>query len=148
MSELPEAQPVVLEEGVEGVKSGATPLSAIGLHHWETVLSMLSGDSESTEIVSPAPPYPPWEPKTTTPHPLHTTDHHKHHGNKTSSKRKLILTPLKPPPHPRDVKEWVNAKITAKRRQNESKNESVLQGRTHQECNQPINVRSCDDHMT
>ena len=147
MSDLPEAEPIVLEEGKEGVKRSATPLSATGLRHWQTVLSMLNDDSHLTEAVTSTPPHSPQEPKTTLT-PLQTT----YHGNFNPTEKKLILTPLHPPPHPREIKKWINEKIAAKQRKSESKksaeNESLLEGQTHQDSNQPVNVRSCDYHMT
>lgn len=144
---------MILEEGWDGVKHSATPLSATGLHHWQTVLSMLSGSSQSTKVVPSTPPHPPEEPKTTL-RPLHTTYDHSYHSDFNSSENKLILTPLHPPPHPLEVKKWVNEKIAARQRKSESEsrksveNESLLQGHTHQESNQAINVSPCDYHVT
>ena len=112
----------MLEDGEKGVV-GATPLSATGLHHWQTVLSMLSGSSQPTNLA---------------PH----------------TEGKIILTPLKPPPHPLEVKKWVNAKLAAKQRQIESEsqksseNDEILQEPPHHQSNQPINVSACDFHVT
>ena len=153
MCDLPEAEPLVLGRGKRGVKGSATPLSATGLRHWQTVLSMLSGASQLTETMSPTAPHPPWDPKTT-PRPLPATDDkHHHYHNLISNEKRLFLTPLQPPPHPREVKEWINAKITAKKRiesetEKRVENESLLQGPSQQGCNQPINVGPCGYHMT
>ena len=153
MNDLSEAEPIVLEDGKEGVKHSATPLSATGLRHWQTVLSMLNDASHLTEVIPSTPPHPPQEPKTT-PTPLQSTYGHHYHGNFNPTEKKLILTPLHPPPHPREIKKWINEKIAAKQRKSESEsrksveNDSLLEGQTHQDANQPVNVRFFDYYMT
>lgn len=109
--ELPEAEPPVLGMGQGG--RYATPLSATGLHHWRTVLSMLNDPSPSTETTQ-LPPYPPRVPNHQLPH--YTIEDHKRDVKLRSTyfpKTKThILTPLQRPPHPRLVREWLNSKST------------------------------------
>ena len=77
------------------------PLSATGIEHWRTVLSMFSGPSQSTKMPFPPSCHPPREPRTK-PQQFYTAEDHKRDVLLRSTffpaKKKVILTPLHEPP--------------------------------------------------
>lgn len=103
--DLPEWEPVLLAQG-----AAATPLSATGVKHWRTVLSMLSG---SSQLSVPPPCHPPEEPKTNQ-LSFYSTDDHKHDTRLRSSffpQKKVVLSPLQAPPTPQDVIRKMDARL-------------------------------------
>ena len=114
---MPEWEPVLLAQGAV-----ATPLSATGVKHWRTVLSMLSGSSQMTV---PPPCHPHEEPKTN--HLFHySADDHQRDVRLRSSffpQKKVVLSPLQAPPTPQDMIRKMEAvqKSVVKRSQDQSK---------------------------
>lgn len=115
--DLPEWEPVLLAQGAV-----ATPLSATGVKHWRTVLSMLSGSSQMT---APPPCHPPEEPKTNQLSHYSADDHQRDVRLRSSffPQRKVVLSPLQAPPTPQDVIRKMEAikKSVVKRSQDQSK---------------------------
>ena len=114
--DLPEWEPVLLAQGAV-----ATPLSATGVKHWRTVLSMLSG---SSQLTVPPPCHPPEEPKTNQFSHYSADDHQRDVRLRSSflPQRKVVLSPLRAPPTPQDVIRKMKAvkKSVAKQTQNQS----------------------------
>ena len=100
--DLPEAEPVIPAR--EGARGFAMPLSATGLHHWRTVLSMLSGNLQQTKVGPPT--HPPWEPKS---RPKNATV--KRGYEVRSGEKRITLTPLHTPPSPTAVERWMNCRL-------------------------------------
>ena len=99
--DLHEAEPPILAEG--------GPLSATGTQHWRTVLSMLSGASQSTEMLQPPLCHPPQEPKMNQ-LSYYSAEDHKHNVKLRSTffpATEVFLTPIRDPPHSRKVKRWI-----------------------------------------
>ena len=95
--DLPEAEPPILAQGGRH----GTPLSATGIQHWRTVLSMLSGSSQSTKTPLPPSCHPPQEPRTKQLHYYSTEDHKRDVLLRSTffpANKKVILTPLYDPP--------------------------------------------------
>lgn len=110
--DLPEWEPALLTQG-----AAATPLSATGVQHWRTVLSMLSmlsGSSQSTEMPLPPLCHPPEEPKTNQLTYYSAEDHQRDTKLRSSffPPKKVILTPLLAPPTPQDVIKKMDAIVT------------------------------------